>query len=216
MLQFDIVVLITENIGDLFQVSGTLILELEVLDKSVAGILVALYEQRTVDGKGYIPADITYLRDTLMSLFAHLKSLFDAVDVYIRKALACHGMCIINVAVIIYYVAVDPAVLTDAEVQIVGTADDLCVILIDTQCVSYHMRLAVLIQSDDSERVYDIRIDLIKVLMLDDGVFDKELILGYELLIQSVDVLDIGDLQFADAVTALAVGLLYKNGGFIL
>ena len=216
-LQLDSIIFITEVIGDLFEVTGTLVLQRVMLDKSVAGVFITLYDHGTVLGESDIPADVTTLRDTLMRVDAHIKGFLNAVDVNILELDARKRMGIIDLTVVVDNVTVDLAVRAEAEIQVVGTADDDAVVLIDTQGVRDHFDLALIVQQrDDTEGVDDIGVDLVEVGMLFDAVLDQELTVILALLIERVHILDILDDAFRDAVTALALGLLGEYDGLIL
>ena len=216
-LQLNSVILVTEVIGDLFEVTGTLVLQRVMLDKSVAGIFVALYDDGAVLGERDIPSDVAALRNTLVRVDTHIKGFLHTVDVDVLELDAGQGMGVIDLAVVIDNITVDPAVGAEAEIQIVGAADDNAVILIDAQGVRDHFDLALIVQQgDDAEGVDDIGVDLIEVGMLLDAVLDQELTILLAPVIERFDVLDLLDDAFRDTVTALALGLLGENDGLVL
>ena len=169
--QLDSVILVAEVIGDLFEVSGTLVLQRVMLDKSVAGVFITLYDHGTVLRESDIPADVTTLRDTLMRVNTHIKGFLNAVNVHVLELHARQRMGVIHLTVVVDNVAVDLAVSAEAEVEVVGTADNNAVVLIDAQGVRDHFDLALIIQeSDDAEGVDNVRVDLVEVGMLFDTV----------------------------------------------
>ena len=53
-------------------------------------------------------------------------------------------------AVVVNYITVDSAVCIKAEVEVICTADNIRLVLIDTESVIYYMCLAVLIERNNS------------------------------------------------------------------
>ena len=196
-LQLDSVEFIAEVIGDFFEVSGALVLQRVMLDKSVARVLVALYDHGTVLRESDIPADVTTLRDTLMRIDTHIKGYLNAVNVHVLELHARQRMGVIHLTVVVDNVTVDLAVSAEAEVEVVGTADNDAVVLIDAQGVRDHFDLALIIQeSDDAEGVDNVRVDLVEVGVLLDRILNKELTALLTLIIKLFYVRDILDDTF--------------------
>ena len=59
-------------------------------------------------------------------------------------------MFVINIAVVVNYITVDSAVCIKAEIEVICTADNIRLVLIDTESVIYYMRLAILIERNNS------------------------------------------------------------------
>ena len=211
-LQLDSIIFITEVIGDLFEVSGTLVLQRVMLDKSVARVFITLYDHGTVLGESDIPADVTTLRDTLMRVDTHIKGFLNAVNVHILELHAGQRVGVVHLTVVVDNVTVDLTVSAEAEIQVVGTADNNAVVLIDAQGVRDHFDLALIIQeSDDAEGVDDVRVDLVEVGMLFDTVLDQVLTVLLTPVIERLNVCDILDHTFRDTVAALTLGFLCKD-----
>lgn len=207
----------SQDVRDLFQVSRALVLQLIVLQNAVAGILVTLNDHRPVDRKSHIPTDVALLREAFRRRTAQVKGFPDPGDHHVLERCTRHRMGLIDVSVVVDDVAVDSAVLTHAEIQIVGTADDVGRVLIDAEGVAQHHHLtAALAQGDDAEGVDNAGIEPVDRFTLDDGLLQQQIPVGDQPVIEGFFIRRRFQFDPLDAVAALPDGHFGKKHLFSL